>query len=307
MTGTILVLGATGRFGRNAAEAFWNAGWRVRLFDRAQDDLMQAARGADVIVNGWNPAYTHWAAQVPALTAQVIAAARVSDATVILPGNVYVFGKNAPEAFGPDAPHAARNPLGQIRVRMEQTYRESGLKVIVLRMGDFLDTEASGNWFDLQMTPTLRKGVLTYPGDPDVPHAWAYLPDVARAAVDLAEQREHLPRYADIAFPGYTLTGREMAALAARALGREVRVKRMSWVPFQVASPFWGMARKLLEMRYLWNKPHHLTGTAFRDALPNFKETPADQALAAAIAPVLRAGKDRPRPDRAARAPAKAV
>ncbi|SNT34623.1 hypothetical protein [Antarctobacter heliothermus] len=57
MVGTVLILGGNGRFGRNAAEAFWNAGWRIRLFDRAEDDLAQAAQGADVIVNGWNPAY----------------------------------------------------------------------------------------------------------------------------------------------------------------------------------------------------------------------------------------------------------
>ncbi|MGP6089112.1 epimerase [Antarctobacter jejuensis] len=307
MTGTVLILGASGRFGRNAAEAFWNAGWRVRLFDRATDDLAQAASGADVIVNGWNPAYTDWATQVPGLTRQVIEAAEVSGATVVLPGNVYVFGKDAPEAFGPGVPHAAQNPLGRVRIEMEQAYRDSGVKVILLRAGDFLDTEASGNWFDLQMAPSLKRGVLTYPGDPDVPHAWAFLPDMARAVVALAERRDSLPRYSDIAFPGYTLTGRELASLCGQALGRDVTVKRMSWLPLQVARPFWGMARRLLEMRYLWTKPHFLTGESFRAALPEFAATPADQALAAAIAPVLKAGTGQPRPDRAAQGRARAA
>ena len=44
MSGTVLILGAKGRFGRHAAEAFWNRGWQVRLFDRAMDDLTAAAR-----------------------------------------------------------------------------------------------------------------------------------------------------------------------------------------------------------------------------------------------------------------------
>lgn len=307
MTGTVLILGANGRFGRNVAEAFWNAGWQVRLFDRATDDLMQAAQGVDVILNGWNPAYTDWAAQVPGLTRQVIDAARVSGATVFVPGNVYVFGEAAPEAFGPDVARSARNPLGQIRIRMEAAYRDSGLRVIVLRAGDFLDTEASGNWFDLQMAPSLKKGVLTYPGNPDVPHAWAFLPDMARAAVALAERRAALPRFADIAFPGYTLTGREMAALCGKAMGRDVRVKRMSWLPLQIARPVWGMARKLLEMRYLWNKPHHLTRDSFDAVLPDFVGTPADEAIAAAIAPVLSASPDRPTQGHADRRPATAA
>jgi NAD(P)-dependent dehydrogenase (short-subunit alcohol dehydrogenase family) len=46
MQNTALILGSTGRFGRAAAEAFWNAGWRVRTFDRRSDDLPEAARGA---------------------------------------------------------------------------------------------------------------------------------------------------------------------------------------------------------------------------------------------------------------------
>ena len=75
MTGKTLILGAKGRFGRHAAEAFWNAGWQVRLFDRASGNLMAAAQGMDVIVNGWNPAYPDWAEQLPRLSAQVIDAA----------------------------------------------------------------------------------------------------------------------------------------------------------------------------------------------------------------------------------------
>ncbi|MBV7395479.1 sugar nucleotide-binding protein [Mameliella sediminis] len=307
MTGTVLVLGGSGRFGRNAAEAFWNAGWRVRLFDRAHDDLQQASEGADVIVNGWNPAYTDWAEQVPQLTDQVIAAARHAGATVIVPGNVYVFGKDAPDSFGPGATHGATNPLGRIRIRMEQAYRESGVRVILLRAGDFLDTEASGNWFDLQMAPTLKNAVLTYPGTPDIPHAWAFLPDMARAAVALAERRDTLDWFTEVNFPGFTLSGRDMAELIGRGMGRAIRVKRMAWWPLRLASPFWPMGRKLLEMRYLWDKPHHLSPESFTALLPDFTPTDPQDALAAAVAPVLNERSDPPRQGRAVQGPATAA
>ena len=295
MTGNVLILGSSGRFGRNAAEAFWNAGWRVVLFDREQDDLAQAAQGMDIIVNGWNPAYTDWAAQIPDLTAQVIAAAKASGATILVPGNVYVFGADAPERVGADTPHVARNPLGRLRIEMEARYRASGLQVIVLRAGDFLDTEASGNWFDKIVAPPLRKGVLGYPGDPDIPHAWAFLPDMARAAVALAERRADLPRFADIPFPGLTLSGRDIARLASTALGRPVRLRRMSWLPLKLLAPVWRMARHLVEMRYLWNKPHRLDGREFETLLPNFTPTSPEEAIARAIAPVIGVDRDRPR------------
>ncbi len=301
MKNDVLILGGTGRFGRQAAEAFWNAGWRVRLFDRHAGDLMKAARGADVIVNAWNPAYPDWAAQVPGLTRSVIAAARSSGARVILPGNVYVFGPDCPAPWGADSPHRATNPLGRVRIEMEQAYHDAGVPTLILRAGDFLDTEASGNWFDRMMAPSLKRGVLTYPGRTDIPHAWAWLPDMARAA-ELLARRDDLPVFADVPFPGYSLSGEQMAALAAKVLGREVGTRRMSWLPLRLARPAWPMAKSLLEMRYLWETPHWLDDRAFRALLPDFAVTDPEEAMQRAIAPVLAPTpqQDRPRPARAA-------
>lgn len=302
--GTVLILGGTGRFGRNAAEAFWNASWKVTLFDRKKDDLHMAAQGADVIVHGWNPVYTDWARDVPKLTQQVIDAARSSGATVMIPGNVYVYGADAPGDFGPHLPHTAQNPLGQIRRDMEQAFRDSGVPTIVLRAGDFLDTEASGNWFDQIIAPSLNKGRLTYPGAFDAEHAWAYLPDMCRALVELAERREMLPQFTDVTFPGFTLTAHDLLALCEQAMGHPLRLRRMHWLPIQIARPFWPLAKHLLEMRYLWDKPHHLSSESFDTLLPKFRATDSVEAIAMAISPVLKQDSDRPKPNGAAPRPA---
>lgn len=279
MTQTVLILGANGRFGRNAALQFENAGWEVRRFDRGREDLNDAARGADVIVNAWNPPYTDWARTLPELHDRVIKAARANGATVIVPGNVYVFGSDTPAPWNEHSQHRAQNALGRIRINMETAYRNAGVRTILLRAGDFIDTEASGNWFDKIMTPGLAKGVFTYPGNAEIPHAWAYLPDLCRAAVELAEMRSKLPVFSDIPFGGYTMTGTEIAASLAAATGRNVRVKKMSWLPLYIAQPFWRMASSLLEMRYLWNTPHWLDDTLFRSLLPGFQRTDPDDAL----------------------------
>ncbi|MCF6233622.1 MAG: epimerase [Rhodobacteraceae bacterium] len=283
MTQTALILGASGRFGRNAAEQFTKAGWAVRRFDRAHDDLNIAAKGVDVIVNGWNPGYPDWQKLVPDLTGKVIAAAKSSGATVILPGNLYVFGAGTPGPWSQTTPHKAANPLGRIRIEMEAVYRRSGVGCIVLRAGDFIDTRASGNWLDRVMLKTLPKGVFTYPGAPDIDHAWAYLPDLCRAAVELAGLRDQLPAFADIAFPGFTASGAEIAAQIGTLTGTKVRVKQMSWLPLQLARPFWRMGACLLEMRYLWDTAHQLDGDLFASLLPDFRATPLADALASAL------------------------
>jgi len=290
MQQTVLILGANGRFGRNAAEAFWNAGWAVRLFDRARDDLEHAARGADVIVAAWNPLYPDWADQLPGLHSRIQAAAKASGATVIVPGNVYIFGAQTPLPWGPQSTHAASNPLGRLRIEMEQSYRRSGVRTIVLRAGDFIDTEASGNWLDKMILPKLGKGRLSYPGDLDAVHAWAYLPDLARAAVALAERRNDLAPFEDVGFAGYTLTARQMAGILSDIAGLDVSAQKMSWWPLHLTRPFWPMARCLIEMRYLWDLPHLLDGTRLNELCPGLPQTPVEEALRAAAAPWLPGG-----------------
>lgn len=283
MTDTVLILGATGRFGRHAAKAFSDAGWTVRRFDRKHDTLEAAAVGAQVIVNAWNPPYDKWAAQVPHLHAEVRKVAKVNGATVILPGNVYVFGADAPGKWDQNTPHRAANPLGKIRRDMEAAYHRDGVKTIILRAGDFIDTQASGNWFDKIMTAKLGRGIFVYPGDVSTPHAWAFLPDLARAAVGLAELRNDLPDFVDVPFPGYAATGAEMADAIAQVTGTPVRAKEMSWLPMVLAQPFWPMAKLLLEMRYLWSLPHSLDGARLAGLLPGFAQTSLQDALKQAL------------------------
>jgi hypothetical protein len=143
---------------------------------------------------------------VPGLTAKVIEAAKATGAAVMIPGNVYVFGRDMPELLTPDTP--MRRPIrsGASGVELEAAYRASGVKTVILRAGDFLDTEASGNWFDRIIAARVGKGKLSYPGPLDRIHAWAYLPDLAEAFAGLADRLEDLPQFLELTFPGYALT-----------------------------------------------------------------------------------------------------
>lgn len=291
MSHTALILGATGRFGRNIAEALARRGWTVRRFDRHRDSLPDAAMGAALIVNAWNPPYSRWAAEVPGLTRAVIGAAKASGAAVMIPGNIYVYGQDLPPVLSPDTPHRATHPLGRIRREMEAAYRDAGVRTVILRAGDYVDTEGSGNWFDRIIAANLAKGRFSYPGPLDVPHAWAFLPDLTEAGAILADQladrQNDRPTFADLLFGGFTLTGSEMAAAIAQATGAPVRASRMAWLPVQVARPFWREAGHLVEMRYLWQRPHRIDGRALDARLAGFTPTPLDVALRRTTAPLL--------------------
>lgn len=287
MTRTALILGSSGRFGHHIARALARHGWAIRKFDRARDTLPEASMGVELIVNAWNPPYSQWQAKVPELTTNVIAAAKASGAAVMIPGNIYVYGKDLPPVLTPDTPHRATNLLGRIRRQMEAAYRDAGVKTVILRAGDYIDTDASGNWFDKIIAAKIGEGRFSYPGPLDQPHAWAYLPDVAEAGALLADQLDGLPAFSDVTFEGFALTGAEMAEAIARATGRPVRARRMAWLPIHLARPFWKEAKHLVEMRYLWQRPHRVDGRALAARVPGFTPTSLEDAMRKAVMPLV--------------------
>ncbi len=286
MTQTALVLGASGGFGGQVALALQNVGWTVRRYQRGTD-MAAAALGADLIVNGLNPpAYHDWDRLIPEITASVLAAGKASGATLLVPGNVYPYGME-PGPWNADTPHRPVARKGRIRAEMEARYREAaaqGQRTILLRGGDFLLPEAPQMLMNRVILGKAAKGIVTALGDPDAKHAYAYLPDMARAAVRLVALGNELPAYADIPFSGHAFTISDLAARIARLTGRQIRVKSFPLWLFTLTSPFWELARELREMLYLNSFPHQLDPAPLRRWLPDWQDTPLDDVIALHLA-----------------------
>ena len=287
MTKTVLILGGSGKIGRHSATAFWKAGWQVRLYDRARDDMTEAARGCDVIVNGLNPPnYHNWAEIVPAITKQVIAAARASGAMVVIPGNVYNFGEVNGE-ITETTPQTPCSRKGRIRVEMERAYRDAGVKTLVLRAGNFVDPERNGDVMSLLILGATKRGKITALGDPDAMQPYAYMPDWARAVVSLVEMRDRLARFEDVPFPGHSFTVNDLRARLETELHRPLRLSRFPWWAMRLAAPVWELARELIEMRYLWDMPHSLSGEKFYRLLPGFEFSDMREVMLAGLPPEI--------------------
>lgn len=292
MAQTVLVMGASGLFGGQAAKAFAAAGWTVRKYQRGTD-LITAAQGADVIVNAMNPPNYHdWDNIIPQITRDGIAAALSSGATLLIPTSVYVFGDQA-GPWGTATPHRPVARKGQIRAQAELDYRaatDKGLKVILLRGGDFIEPQSAKTFWNMIVLKSVAKGRITSASAPGVRRAYAYLPDMARAAVALAEIRATLPAFADVPFAGFTLSVEQVAADIAQLTGRPQRIGRFPWWAVRLAAPFWELARELTEMRYLHDTSHSLDPAPMAALLPDFRLTPLDDVLRqeiAVLAPAL--------------------
>lgn len=315
---TVLVLGAQGRLGRAAAQAFAASGWRVIAQARRADApgllrlplgdtaaLAAAAQGARAVVYAVNPALPRWQAEMLPLARQGMDLAERLGAVFMLPGNVYVYGERMPTLLSEDSPMVPSTRLGELRLQLEQELAvraEAGrLRSLVLRAGDFFGP-GLGSWLDLLIAKRLHQGRLVYPGPLDgVPHAWAYLPDLAQAFVAAADRRGGAA-FERLHFAGHTLTGRELLdglAAAAFELGwvDSLRQRPMDWWRWHLAAPFVPLLREVLTLRYLWERPHRLDGERLRQRLGDrLPHTPLHLALLATL--------DAWRPARAASTPA---
>jgi nucleoside-diphosphate-sugar epimerase len=300
----ILVLGAAGRFGHAAAEAFRNAGWSVASLVRpgaaahvpsgtepvevdARDHtaVTAAARGCDIVLHTLNPPYTEWSRLALPLAYSAITAAESAGATLLFPGNLYNHGKGLPGVIDEATPMRPSSRKGQLRVVIEDRMAEAaerGMHTIILRAGDFFGS-GHGSWLDLVIAKEIGRGRLTYPGPIDLVHEWAYLPDMVAAMVRLAEVRDRLGPFESFGFPGHAVTGRELTTAIAKANRRGLQVKRMSWWLIHALRPLVPISRELSEMAYLWHEPHRIDGAKLKAAIGAVPHTPLDIAVARAL------------------------
>ena len=301
MEKSVIILGAKGRFGRTALETFNNKGWRVSAFARHWEQnektsntrylsgnafdlklLTRACMDHDVILNALNPKYEDWEEMLPTITRNIISAGIASGATVMIPGNVYNYGNELPPVISEETPHVSNTKKGRLRIKMEQAYKDAcadGLRTIVLRGGDFFEGKDTGNWFETYITNKIDRGIVTYPGPLNSIHSWAYLPDVTRAMVELAERRHLMNGFEEFGFKGYSVTGAELVKALEKACRRELRAKKFPWLLVRGMALFSRQIHEILEMRYLWQRPHEIDGKKLKDILPDFQATPFQSAV----------------------------
>lgn len=306
-----LVIGATGGIGGAVADRLLAGGWRVRALHRDPEtarrssgrtglewvkgdamleaDVVAATEGVSLVMHGANPpGYRDWAGlQLPMLNAS-IAAARAADARLIFPGTVYNFGPDAFPNLTEASPQNPKTRKGAIRVQMERALAlaaENGSRVLIVRAGDFFGPKPGNNWLSQGLLKPGRPiAAVSYPGPLAVPHAWAYLPDVAETMVRLAEQEATLGAFEAFHMRGQTLTGEALVAALEAVAKRKLSVSRLPWFAIRAMAPFNETMREMLEMRYLWEVPVLLDNTRLVGRLGVEPHTPIEEALRVALA-----------------------
>ena len=310
---TALVLGATGGIGGEVARQLRDSGWNVRALRRGAaqaleqrdgmtwvrgdamnaEDVRAAAESCSVIVHAVNPpGYRRWAELVLPMLDNTMAAARSVGATIVLPGTVYNFGPDALPLLTEESPQHPVTRKGAIRAEMERRLfaaSTNGARVLIVRSGDFFGPLAGNNWFSQCLVkPGQPVMAVSYPGRRGVGHQWSYLPDVARAMIELLALRDSLAPFATFHMTGHwDADGAQMVEAIQRVVtrrgGRKPRVTGFPWWLVTLASPFVTTLREMREMRYLWREPVRMDNARLITALGQESHTPLDEAVEATL------------------------
>ncbi len=308
---TALVLGATGGIGGAIARALGQHGWAVRAMvrnpDRAKagwrsadpaphfvagdamvqkDVIHAAAKGGtvDVIVHAVNPpGYRNWDKVVLPMMDSTIAAARAANgARVVLPGTVYNYNPATTSIITETTPQNASTRKGRIRMALEQRLAEAAPDVpsLILRAGDFFGPGARASWFGQAMiTPgkPVRKVTSMAPG---VPHAYAYLPDLAETFAQLLDISDGLRPFERVQFEGtWDADGQTVLNAIRNTVGHDVPQKAFPWWFMHLLAPFGGFPREAVEIEPVWRHPMRLDNNRLIQLLGEEPETPIDTAI----------------------------
>ncbi len=170
------------------------SGVRRVAVDAADGPAISAlATGADVIYNAVNPPKYHtWPTVWPPIAAALLSAAERSGAVLATVANLYVYGR----VSTPMSEQTPLNPAdikGEVRKRMWldalASHQAGRARVVEVRGSDYLGAGAQSHLSRAADALVMGKRAQLI-GNPDLPHSWTYVGDVAKLLVAAAADEQ---------------------------------------------------------------------------------------------------------------------
>ena len=233
------------------------------------DDVKRAMSGVSqvVVAIGFEYLTPVWRSAWPKAMANLLSAAEAANTRVVFIDNMYMYGPQD-VALHEDLPLAdyGRKPAVRAHVtRMwQQAAREGRVRWAALRAPDFYGPGVRNSHMgDSGLARVAQGKAAQVLMAPEMPHAFAYVPDIARAVVTLLDapddafnQTWHVPC-------AKAKSPREMLQMGADAAGVKLKMMVMPPLMLRLLGVFAPMVRETIEMRFTWNRPYHVDATKF--------------------------------------------
>ncbi len=234
-----------------------------------RESVIEATRGSDQIVVAIGFPYEGklWREAWPKAIGNFVAACEATGARMVFIDNLYMYGPQTAPLIEtmPLTSYGVKPAARSVATRIWMEAAAAGrARVAALRPPDFYGPNVGLAFLGDTSIGAMAKGKAAFfVGSPDIPHDYAYVPDIARAATSLLAapdsafgQAWHVPC-------APTRTTREILRMAADALGVRLRLLTLPEALLGPAGLFSPFLRELKEMRFTWNRPYRVDATKF--------------------------------------------
>ena len=251
---------------------------------QAADD---AAEGAAVIYQCLNAPYTSWPECFPPLQRGVLRAAERQGALLVSLENVYGYGPTGGRPLTEDLPLAATTVKGRTRAAMTQELlaaAEAGrVRIAIGRASDFFGAGVTESTLGNRVFANALAGKRAdFLGNPDLPHSYSYVPDIAAGLATLGTDERAVGGVWHLPGPE-TVTTRQLLELVAVDVGHPVAIRSMPKFLLRALGLVNPMMRELAEMAYEFEEPFVLDTSKYESTF-GAAGTPLAAAITTTIA-----------------------
>ncbi|HWF01784.1 MAG TPA: NAD-dependent epimerase/dehydratase family protein [Caulobacteraceae bacterium] len=303
MAGLTVIFGS-GAVGRLVAEGLIGRGDQVRIAQRTRpaglladvpftpcdildaEDVREAVEGAAQVLLSVGFAYDSrlWRTAWPTAMRNVIEACAAVNARVVWIDNLYQLGpQDAPRREDMALTERGGKPGALAAATRIWTAASDRVRFAALRCTDFYGPGVAVSHLGASALGELAKArpaQLVVP--PDTPHDFAYVPDIARAALILLDAPDYAYGQAWNMPCAPTRTPRQLLQLAAAATGVRLRLLAVPLWLLPLAGLMSRFMNEVADVGFTWDRPYHVDGGKFSTRF-GFAATPFEIGIPAAV------------------------
>jgi len=254
--------------------------------DRAA--VAEIARGADSLVCAVGFPYRAavWESAWPAAMTALLAGAAQAGARFVFADNLYMHGPRT-QPLREDDPLTDYGRKPRLRADITRAWKAAhnagDVRAVAVRAPDFYGPRVETSVISQYGVARLLAGKpALIPYACDFPHDYAYVPDVARALVELIDAPDDACGQAWNVPSAPTRTLREILTLAAQIAGVPLRIQAIPGWAQRLVGLFEPNMRELVEMRFQTDRPYLVDHSKFSSRF-GWEATSFEDGLAATI------------------------
>lgn len=294
-----LVLGATGGIGQPLVNELVERGVRTVAFARSEatlnklygansqveckpgdalltSDVVEASRGVDTIFHCVSIPYPEWTDKLEQIARNILEAAKQNGCKVVIVDNIYAYGRRQAARITEQHPKNPHTYKGKLRLQVEQMILASnkqGIPSLHVHLPDFYGPTGANTMLNVTLQAIASNRYGGFVGKLDIPREYIYLPDAARAVVEIALRETSYGQNWNVPGSG-VITGKEIIRIGKELTQKSPRIMTIQQGMIGLLKLFSPFMRELHEMMYLTEEPLVLSGDKYEREIGPVPRTP---------------------------------